>query len=86
MKNRESSQLTMMQKETRLGVQLLAPAIIVMLIIIAYPFVYSIIISFLKWHAIYPDHSWVGITNYIKVITDSRFPITIRNTMISIFE
>ncbi|MDK2897637.1 MAG: multiple sugar transport system permease protein [Candidatus Atribacteria bacterium] len=82
MENHGGPRLTMMQKETRLGALLLMPAIIVMLIVIAYPFIYSIIISFLRWHAVYPDHPWVGFTNYIKVITDSRFPITLRNTAI----
>lgn len=68
------------KKDKIFAIKLLLPALITLFIIVIYPFLHSIIISFLKWSPISPSHRFVGINNYIKVITNPNFFIAIRNT------
>lgn len=74
--------LSLEQKDNRIGLLFLAPAIGVLLIIVAYPVVYSFTMSFFRWRPIDPNRPFVGWANYLRVIGDSRFLLSIRNTFI----
>jgi multiple sugar transport system permease protein len=56
--------------ERRLGWMLCAPAAFVMLAVTAYPIGYSFYLSLLRADLRFPqDHAWVGLDNYITVLT-----------------
>ncbi len=74
--------LTMEQKDNRIGLLFLAPAIAVLVIIVAYPVIYSFTMSFFRWRPIDPNRPFVAWTNYLRVFTDERFMLSIRNTFV----
>ena len=56
--------------ERRLGLMLAAPAAFVMLAVTAYPIGYAVYLSLLRADLRFPhDHAWVGLDNYITVLT-----------------
>ena len=56
--------------ERRLGWLLCAPAAFVMLAVTAYPMGYAVYLSLLRADLRFPqDHAWVGLDNYITVLT-----------------
>ncbi len=69
-------------RDNRIGKLFLLPAVIVLLIIVAYPVIYSIVMSFHRWRPTDLNRSFNGLANYIRVVTDARFPESIRNTFI----
>ena len=57
--------------ERRLGLQLSAPAFVVMIIVTAYPLVYAVVLSLYKYRLTDPaGREFVGLNNYITVLTD----------------
>ena len=57
--------------ERRLGLQLSAPAFIVMIIVTAYPLVYAVVLSLYKYRLTDPaGREFVGLNNYFTVLTD----------------
>ncbi|WP_320128825.1 sugar ABC transporter permease [uncultured Sphaerochaeta sp.] len=69
-------------RDNRVGKLFLVPAISVLVIIVAYPVIYSFIMSFFRWRPIDPNRPFVGLKNYIRVMSDERFFLSIRNTFI----
>jgi len=60
------------QAERRLGWALIAPAVIVMLAVTAYPIVYAIYLSLERYDLRFPNRSkFIGIDNYTTVLTSS---------------
>ena len=60
--------------ETRLGQKLVAPAIILMLIVTAFPMVRAIWLSVYNYSLTAPDDkAFVGLGNYLTALTDSLF-------------
>ncbi len=76
------SNLSLEEKDNRIGLLFLAPAIAVLLAIVAYPVIYSFTMSFFRWRPIDPNRPFVGLVNYLRVYTDERFFLSIRNTFI----
>lgn len=70
------------RRDNRVGYAFLAPAMIVLLIIVAYPVCYSLTMSFFRWRPTDLNRPFVGLKNYIRVITDERFVRAIGNTFI----
>lgn len=71
-----------MNRDRWLGVLLLSPSIIALAI-----FVYGFIgwtgrVSLSAWKGLLPDYTWVGLTNYLNLLSDQRFQIGVRNTVI----
>jgi len=60
---------------------LVSPYIIYFLIFIAFPVVFSVVLTFHKWNIISPMH-YTGLTNYIHLIHDEFFIKSIGNTLI----
>lgn len=60
-----------------------APAILVMLLVIGYPLVYTVYLSFFETEARSLTWTWNGITNYQDVLSDSKFGFwqATRNTL-----
>lgn len=70
------------KRDNRIGIIFLLPAILVLIIIVAYPVIYSVVMSFHRWRPVDLNRDFVGLSNYIRVISDSRFPQSIFNTFI----
>jgi len=58
------------------------PAVLLLLTFVAYPFAQSIKISFFRWNGYSPTMKYVGIENYAKMVSDKRFWMAFRNTII----
>jgi multiple sugar transport system permease protein len=73
--HRRKPQLTDRDKaERRLGLKLVAPAVIVMLAVTVYPICYSIWLSIQRYNLRYPnDHKYVWFSNYAKILSSDRF-------------
>jgi sorbitol/mannitol transport system permease protein len=61
----------------------LLPALIFLIVVTQLPFVATLIISFLKWNALFPDQrAFTGIDNYVTAFTDAQLRESIVNTII----
>jgi trehalose/maltose transport system permease protein len=69
--------------ERRLGWLLCAPAAVVMLAVTAYPIGYAIYLSLLRADLRFPqDKTWVGLDNYISVLSSSTWWRDLEHTLI----
>ena len=69
------------QREAALGWLLLAPVLVVMLILVVWPFSTAIWISFTD-KSIGRDANWVGLSNFAQVISSPRFLRSLQNSLI----
>jgi multiple sugar transport system permease protein len=68
--------------ENRLGWKLVAPAVIVMVIVTAYPMIQALYLSLFRYRLTTPnDKGFVGLSNYGVILTDSLFWKDIANTL-----
>jgi len=75
--------------ERRLGLMLVAPAVVIMLVVTAYPIVYAIWLSLFRADLRTPDdNEFVGLDNYITVLTSpiwwQAFWFTVLLTVVSV--
>jgi multiple sugar transport system permease protein len=69
--------------ENRLGQKLVAPAVILMLLVTAYPMIQALYLSLFRYRLTTPDDkSFVGLGNYVTVLTDALFWKDTWNTVI----
>jgi multiple sugar transport system permease protein len=59
----------------------LAPSLIVLVIFVFWPIVYSFDLSFHKWKFSADAQEWVGFANYTRMWRDARFWNALRNTL-----
>src|SRR6476661_5737456 len=71
----------LLRQETILGWLLLAPALLVLLGLVIYPFTTAIWISFTD-KSIDRDATFIGLTNFVTVITNPRFVLALRHSLI----
>ncbi len=64
---------------------LLVPASVFFLAFVIVPFFYTVYLSFFDWNMISPKMKYVGISNYIKILTDKNFTKILSNTFLYIF-
>src|SRR5262245_54489484 len=65
-----------------LGLLYILPWIIGFLLFVAYPFIWSIQLSFMDWKGI-GTARFIGLQNYVQMFTDDEpFLISIRNTLV----
>jgi multiple sugar transport system permease protein len=68
--------------ERKLAWMLCAPAVIAMLIVTGYPIAYAIYLSLHRYDLRFPDDKhWVGLNNYIDVLTSSTWWTDVLNTV-----
>lgn len=71
------------QSENRLGLRLVAPAVVIMLLVTAYPMLQALYLSLFRYRLTTPDdREFVGINNYVSVLTDGLFWYDTWNTVI----
>ncbi len=69
--------------ENKLGLKLVAPAVILMLLVTAYPMGQALYLSLFKYRLSAPDdREFVGINNYLTVLTDSLWWTDVFNTLV----
>ncbi|MEA5015593.1 MAG: sugar ABC transporter permease [Candidatus Limiplasma sp.] len=68
--------------DNRFGMILVLPAIAVFCIIILYPFINSLILSFTNMNMLKPTHAFVGFKNFEKIFGDPNFMAVLKNTLI----
>jgi multiple sugar transport system permease protein len=69
--------------ENRLGMRLVAPAVILMLIVTAWPMLQALYLSLFRYRLTTPDEkSFVGLGNYATALTDSLFWKDLWNTVV----
>ena len=69
--------------ENRLGLKLVAPAVIMMLLVTAYPMGRALYLSLFKYRLSAPDdREFVGLNNYLTVLTDSLWWTDVFNTVV----
>lgn len=69
--------------ENRLGIRLVAPAVILMVLVTAYPMLQALYLSLFKYRLTVPDDkSFIGLENHLTVLTDSLFWKDMLNTVI----
>ncbi len=64
--------LTNDEREARLGWGLIAPALIIILLLILYPIIYNVYLSFFDV-SLMGSNRFIGIRNYTSIIADSEF-------------
>jgi multiple sugar transport system permease protein len=69
--------------ENRLGMRLVAPAVVLMLVVTAYPMIQALYLSLFRYRLTTPgDKKFIGLSNYGVVLTDSLFWHDMFNTVI----
>jgi multiple sugar transport system permease protein len=69
-------------RDAALGYLLLAPAALLLLVLVGYPFVTAIIVSMQRKLLGSPVATWVGLANYAAILTDQTFWIVVRNVLV----
>ena len=77
------------KSERRLAYMLIAPAVILMLAVTAYPIGYAVWLSLQRYNLATPDDTaFVGLQNYVTVLTDgywwTAFAVTLAITIVSV--
>jgi multiple sugar transport system permease protein len=69
--------------ENRLGWKLVAPAVVMMLLVTAYPMFRALYLSLFAYRVTAPeDREFLGLQNYLTVLTDSKWWYDVWNTVI----
>ncbi len=69
--------------ENRLGLKLVAPAVILMLIVTAYPMLQALYLSLFRYRLTSAsDKEFIGLSNYVTALSDSLFWSDLLNTVI----
>ena len=58
------------------------PAVVLMAAFVVYPLLRGIYVSFFKWNGYSPGMEFVGISNYLELLTDKFFHIAFGNTLL----
>lgn len=61
---------------------LIAPSVAVILLVVGFPLVYSLYLSFTPFKLLGPDHDWIGLANYRALLSDPIFWASLRNTLL----
>jgi multiple sugar transport system permease protein len=70
-------------QENRLGLKLVAPAVVLMMLVTAYPMLRALYLSLFQYRLTTPDdRQFVGIGNYVTILGDSLFWKDTLNTVI----
>ena len=59
------------------GVLLIAPSVLLICSLLVYPVLYGVWLSLFKKHSFFPDQRFAGIANYVYLIKNSEFWMSI---------
>ena len=71
-------------KENAAGWAFVTPALITFLVLTAFPFFFSLFLSFTKWNFLsgWSKIKWIGMDNFTKIFKDRSFVQAIKNTFV----
>lgn len=75
---------TLRQRESLLGYFLVGPLMVCLLLLIVYPIIFAIYISFTD-RVVGSEGQFVGLENYLRLINQPGFQTTILNTVVMVF-
>lgn len=58
------------------------PALAIMLLFVAWPFVQTVQISLMRWNGYGKVKTYIGFANYVSLFKDANFSLSLRNTLI----
>jgi raffinose/stachyose/melibiose transport system permease protein len=58
------------RQQARYAVLFVAPALLIYLVFMIYPFLNTVYFSFTNWNGIAPQKEWVGLSNYTRILGD----------------
>lgn len=58
------------------------PALLLMALFVVYPFIQAVKLSFKSWNGYSQNKSFVGFSNYLKLLTDQNFHTAFKNTLV----
>lgn len=58
------------------------PALLLMALFVVYPFIQAVKLSFMSWNGYSQNKSFVGFSNYLKLLTDQNFHTAFKNTLV----
>jgi raffinose/stachyose/melibiose transport system permease protein len=58
------------RQQARYAVLFIAPALLIYLVFMIYPFLNTIYFSFTNWNGVAPQKEWVGLSNYARILGD----------------
>lgn len=68
--------------DTRTGILLILPTVLLLCLLILFPILYNIWISFYAKHAFLPMQNWVQFGNYLELLVDELFWISVKLSFI----
>lgn len=68
--------------DTRTGILLILPTVLLLCLLILFPILYNIWISFYAKHAFLPMQSWMQLGNYLELLVDEQFWISVKLSFI----
>ncbi|MFQ5794999.1 MAG: carbohydrate ABC transporter permease [Candidatus Bipolaricaulia bacterium] len=68
-------------EESKAAYLSLVPSLIIFLVFIAFPILYSLYLSFHEWSLLSPGKSFVGLDNYREVFTSRETRLALKNTL-----
>lgn len=73
-----------LENESTLGLLLILPAVIIIGLVVLYPLLYTVVMSLFSKNLINPRRGtvWVGLDNYVKLLTDSSFLGALWNSIV----
>lgn len=74
------------RRESRAAYLMLAPYLAMFLLFLVYPSLHGLYLSFTDARLGRRDVSWVGLENYVFVLTDPTFHVTVLNTLVFVLE
>ncbi len=75
--------ISLKRKRTLVPYSMLAPSVLVLVIVLLYPWIWSFVLSLHSWSVFEsPTAEYNGITNYITILTDPLFLLALKNSLI----
>lgn len=81
-KNKTGSKPALGKQDKRLGMLLVLPIVIFMLVLVAYPLINMIILSFQNYNILSGVGKFVGVKNYLWIFTNTEFWRILKNTVV----
>lgn len=73
------------QRYQSLALAFVVPSFLVILVVVIFPLLYSLRLSFIHWDALFPGQQFVGLGNFIQAFQDKRFLLSLVHTGILLF-
>jgi multiple sugar transport system permease protein len=64
---------------------MIGPAVLIIVLVVAFPLLYSLFLSFTSFTLLKPVPNWVGLRNYVRLLDDRVFWLAFGNTLLFLF-